>query len=287
MKHKGRCAFLCYHRDLEVATSCLDETQLGQLLLALYRFSLGQTEDEETLSPMLRPVYMFMRNRIAEDAKKYDDTCEKRRQAASSRYGKEPGMQDETDASDEEATEEEEAAMCMQTAANACNGTLEQPNKRENKKENEREKKTESKKESERKSEREMERERGGGKEKEMGKDGGKDGGKTAGKNADASLTAPTPAAVAEYAHSLGKEMDGQRFCDYYAARGWQLRDTPIRDWQALVRMWLQEDEKNRRGASPPVKPPRPVRAQQYTQRQYTAEELDFASADLFREAGG
>ena len=213
MKHKERCAFLCYHRDLEVATSCLDETQLGQLLLALYRFSLGQTEDEETLSPMLRPVYMFMRNRIAEDAKKYDDTCEKRRQAASSRYGKEPGMQDETDASDEEATEEEAAAR-MQTAANACNGTLEQLNKREKKKENEREKKTESKKESER----EMESERGGGKEKEMGKAEEK----TAEKNADASLTAPTPAAVAEYAHSLGKEMDGQRFCDYYAARGWQ-----------------------------------------------------------------
>ena len=282
MKHKERCAFLCYHRDLEVATSCLDETQLGQLLLALYRFSLGQTEDEETLSPMLRPVYLFMRNRIAEDAKKYDDTCEKRRQAASSRYVKEPGMQDETDASDEEATEEEAAAR-MQTAANACNGIHEQPNKREKKKENEREKKTESKKESKKESEREMERERGGGKEKEMGKTGGK----TAGKNADASLTAPTPAAVAEYAHSLGKEMDGQRFCDYYAARGWQLRDTPIRDWQALVRMWLQEDEKNRRGASPPVKPPRPVRAQQYTQRQYAAEELDFATADLFREAGG
>ena len=60
-----------------------------------------------------------------------------------------------------------------------------------------------------------MERERGGEKEKEMGKAGEK----TAGKNADASLTAPTPAAVAEYAHSLGKEMDGQRFCDYYAAR--------------------------------------------------------------------
>lgn len=274
MKHKERCAFLCYHRDLEVATSCLDETQLGQLLLALYRFSLGQTEDEETLSPMLRPVYMFMRNRIAEDAKKYDDTCEKRRQAASSRYVKELGMQDETDASDEEATEEEAAAR-MQTAANACNGIHEQPNKREKKKENEREKKTESKKESER----EMERERGGEKEKEMGKAGGK--------NADASLTAPTPAAVAEYAHSLGKEMDGQRFCDYYAARGWQLRDTPIRDWQALVRMWLQEDEKNRRGASPPGKSSRPVRAQQYTQRQYAAEELDFASADLFREAGG
>ena len=282
MKHKERCAFLCYHRDLEVATSCLDETQLGQLLLALYRFSLGQTEDEETLSPMLRPVYMFMRNRIAEDAKKYDDTCEKRRQAASSRYGKEPDMQDETDASDEEATEEEAAAR-MQTAANACNGTLEQLNIREKKKENEREKKTESKRESE--------RERGGEKEKEMGKTGGKigekTGGKTAGKNADASLTAPTPAAVAEYAHSLGKEMDGQRFCDYYAARGWQLRDTPIRDWQALVRMWLQEDEKNRLCASPPVKSSRPVRAQQYTQRQYAAEELDFASADLFREAGG
>ena len=278
MKHKERCAFLCYHRDLEVATSCLDETQLGQLLLALYRFSLGQTEDEETLSPMLRPVYMFMRNRIAEDAKKYDDTCEKRRQAASSRYVKEPGMQDETDASDEEATEEEAAAR-MQTAANACNCTHEQLNKREKKKENEREKKTESKKESE--------RERGGEKEKEMGKTGEKTGGKTAGKNADASLTAPTPALVAEHAHSLGKEMDGQRFCDYYAARGWQLRDTPIRDWQALVRMWLQEDEKNRRGASPPGKPPRQVRAQQYTQRQYTAEELDFATADLFREAGG
>lgn len=278
MKHKERCAFLCYHRDLEVATSCLDETQLGQLLLALYRFSLGQTEDEETLSPMLRPVYMFMRNRIAEDAKKYDDTCEKRRQAASSRYVKDPGMQDETDASDEEATEEEAAAR-MQTAANACNGTHEQPNKRENEKENKREKKTESKTESKKESEREMERERGGEKEKEMGKNGEK--------NADASLAAPTPAAVAEYAHSLGKEMDGQRFCDYYAARGWQLRDTPIRDWQALVRMWLQEDEKNRRGASPPVKSSRSVRAQQYTQRQYAAEELDFASADLFREAGG
>lgn len=48
----------------------------------------------------------------------------------------------------------------------------------------------------------------------------------------------PTPEEAQAYAKSIGYELDGQLFCDHYAAAGWRRGNTPIRDWKACVRTW-------------------------------------------------
>ena len=59
---------------------------------------------------------------------------------------------------------------------------------------------------------------------------------------------APTPAAVKayaeEYAASKGikSAFDAERFCDYYASRGWKVGNAAMKDWQAAVRNWMRRD---------------------------------------------
>lgn len=50
-----------------------------------------------------------------------------------------------------------------------------------------------------------------------------------------------SPPAVAEvdaYCRERGNGVDAQRFVDYYAARGWKLGKTTMKDWRAAVRTW-------------------------------------------------
>src|SRR3990167_619934 len=64
----------------------------------------------------------------------------------------------------------------------------------------------------------------------------------------------PTPQEVATYADSLGYALDGRRFCDHYAAKGWVVGKAPMRDWQAAVRTWRGRDQEvahGRRTADP------------------------------------
>lgn len=48
----------------------------------------------------------------------------------------------------------------------------------------------------------------------------------------------PTPDEVAAYAASIGKQVDAQRFCDYYESKGWMVGKNPMKDWKAAVRYW-------------------------------------------------
>ena len=48
----------------------------------------------------------------------------------------------------------------------------------------------------------------------------------------------PTPEAVTEYAKSIGFDLDGQAFVDFYASKGWMVGKSPMKDWQAAVRTW-------------------------------------------------
>ena len=48
----------------------------------------------------------------------------------------------------------------------------------------------------------------------------------------------PTPEEVTDYARSIGFDLDGAHFVDYYAARGWQIGRNPMKDWKAAVRTW-------------------------------------------------
>lgn len=63
----------------------------------------------------------------------------------------------------------------------------------------------------------------------------------------------PTVDEVRAYLAELGEtRFTAEAFHDYYAARGWQLKSGPVKDWRACVRTW----RRNERGAAGP--PPRP-----------------------------
>ena len=62
---------------------------------------------------------------------------------------------------------------------------------------------------------------------------------------ADAPMTPPTPQQAEEYAHEIGFDLDGEHFCDYYSASGWEIRNgIPMKDWKAAIRNWKRKDTK-------------------------------------------
>lgn len=68
---------------------------------------------------------------------------------------------------------------------------------------------------------------------------------------------APAPVTAeeaAEYGRSIGSPVDAQAWFDYYAARGWRMGKSPMRDWRAAFRAagsW--EQWKNRKGEKAPA----------------------------------
>lgn len=93
-----------------------------------------------------------------------------------------------------------------------------------------------------------------------------------------ARFTPPTVEEVSAYCKERGNRVNAQRFVDFYAAKGWKIGQNPMKDWKAAVRTWEQRDDS-------PARPAKVVSAQQYTQRQYTEDELMAVSDDLIAEA--
>jgi hypothetical protein len=59
----------------------------------------------------------------------------------------------------------------------------------------------------------------------------------------------PTAPEVTSYAKTIGFELDGGRFCDYYESKGWKIGSSPMKSWQAAVRTWKQKrDEETPNG---------------------------------------
>ena len=48
----------------------------------------------------------------------------------------------------------------------------------------------------------------------------------------------PPPDEVTRYSAEIGYPLDGAKWCDYYAARGWLVGRVQMKDWQAAVRNW-------------------------------------------------
>ena len=90
-------------------------------------------------------------------------------------------------------------------------------------------------------------------------------------------FTPPTVEEVAQYCRERKNNVDAQRFVDFYESKGWRVGNQPMKDWRACVRTWERERE---RGS-----PKKTVTAQQYTQREYTEDELMAVSDDLIAEA--
>ena len=63
-------------------------------------------------------------------------------------------------------------------------------------------------------------------------------------------FTPPTLEQVAEYVKQRGSKVDPQGFIDFYAAKGWTIGKTPMKDWKAACRnaehweRWGAKDEK-------------------------------------------
>lgn len=52
----------------------------------------------------------------------------------------------------------------------------------------------------------------------------------------------PTPEEVTAYSASIGYPLDGASFCDSYEAKGWQVGKVKMKNWQAAVRNWKQNN---------------------------------------------
>lgn len=50
----------------------------------------------------------------------------------------------------------------------------------------------------------------------------------------------PTPEEVQAYADEKGYIIDPERFCDFYASKGWKVGSSPMKDWKAAVRNWCK-----------------------------------------------
>jgi len=71
-------------------------------------------------------------------------------------------------------------------------------------------------------------------------------------KKTSAKFIKPSPGEVTEYAQSIGFVLDGQHFVDHYTARGWLLGQNKMKDWQAAVRTWKNNEAKNGKSKNRP-----------------------------------
>jgi len=59
-------------------------------------------------------------------------------------------------------------------------------------------------------------------------------------------ISRPTREEVENYASQIDFHVDPERFIDYYAVRGWKLKDgSPLKDWKAALRTWKKNQKKN------------------------------------------
>jgi len=68
----------------------------------------------------------------------------------------------------------------------------------------------------------------------------------------------PTVEEVAEYVKQRGSKVDPQGFIDFYAAKGWLIGKTPMKDWKAACRNAESWDRWNRSQGNP-APAPRPA----------------------------
>lgn len=90
---------------------------------------------------------------------------------------------------------------------------------------------------------------------------------------ATARFTPPTPDEVRAYASEKGLTVDADRFCDFYASKGWRVGSQPMRDWKAAVRGWCARDRQDVDHPNARCQTLKTVLEQQYTQRAYTEDD--------------
>lgn len=87
----------------------------------------------------------------------------------------------------------------------------------------------------------------------------------------------PTADEVRAYCAERGNRVDAQAFVDFYAAKGWKVGSSPMKDWKAAVRTWEKRDAERKQAATS-----RPNRQRDLcSSRTYSATEFDSVGTDL------
>ena len=63
-------------------------------------------------------------------------------------------------------------------------------------------------------------------------------------------LVPPSVEEVAAYCAERKNSIDPAYFVDYYSARGWNLKGSPMKDWQGCIRTWEKNDKDSKNGSS-------------------------------------
>ena len=79
-------------------------------------------------------------------------------------------------------------------------------------------------------------------------------------------FSTPTPDDIRSFCQEAGLQVDADRFCDYYASRGWKVGSSPMKDWRAAVRNWARRDA----GQAPAPAQVKRNSAGDYEQRDYS-----------------
>ena len=92
----------------------------------------------------------------------------------------------------------------------------------------------------------------------------------------------PSVDEVSAYLTEKGYDIDAEAFVDFYASKGWKVGNSPMKDWKAAVRTWVNR----RKEETPAPKPPQTGGTQannpfhNYEQNQYSDDEF----AEMERE---
>ena len=82
----------------------------------------------------------------------------------------------------------------------------------------------------------------------------------------------PTVEQVAEYVKQRGSRVDPQGFIDFYAAKGWLVGKTPMKDWKAACRN-AEHWERWKQNTAPAER--EPIRPKKYRTEIVNGEEVD------------
>ena len=87
-------------------------------------------------------------------------------------------------------------------------------------------------------------------------------------KSQKAKFVPPSPEEVQAYCDERQNGINGEHFCDYYAAQGWKLSNgQALKDWKAAVRKWEVRNKEEQAKASLPALPQGVPRFSNYGQQ--------------------
>jgi hypothetical protein len=222
-------AYMQVFADMEELLEPFADDERGRLLTAMMRYAFRG--EETKLEGNERYIWPVLRRTIDQSAESLD------KKKANGKKGGRPAT---------ESKPEETEVKPEETGS--------KPNKTENNHEQEQEQEQEHEQEHEQEQEQEQ----------EHVKDA------HARKRARAGFAAPTPDEAAAYFREKGgTDEQAQRFCDFYASKGWKVGKEPMRDWQAAARGWISRDKAGGSGYRPP--PQKTDAMQRYTPEQYRA----------------